>query len=77
MWWVFVVSALFAGGITWWGTYSTIGAAFAHMEMDVVLRTLLRDFVVEPTDAKSEAWHSRGVASAPRRGGQVTLHSRT
>lgn len=30
MWWVFVVSALFAGGITWWGTYSTIGAAFAE-----------------------------------------------
>lgn len=30
MWWVFVVSALFAGGITWWGTYSTLGAAFAE-----------------------------------------------
>lgn len=59
------------------GTRRCIGAAFAHMEMDVVLRTLLRDFVVEPTDAKAEAWHSRGVASAPRRGGQVTLHSRT
>ena len=30
MWWVFVVSALFTGGITWWGTYSTMTGAFSE-----------------------------------------------
>ncbi|AZG48701.1 cytochrome P450 [Gordonia insulae] len=59
------------------GTRRCIGAAFAHMEMDVVLRILLRDFTIEPTSAKPEAWHSRGVAYAPRRGGMVTVHRRT
>lgn len=28
MWWVFVVSALFAGGITWWSPYESLGAPF-------------------------------------------------
>ncbi|MYR04920.1 cytochrome P450 [Gordonia sp. SID5947] len=50
------------------GTRRCIGAAFAHMEMDVVLRDLLRDFTIEPTSTKGEAWHSRGVAYAPAAG---------
>ncbi|WP_439028884.1 hypothetical protein [Gordonia terrae] len=28
MWWVFVVSALFAGGITWWRVHESVGASF-------------------------------------------------
>ncbi|EGD56534.1 cytochrome P450 [Gordonia neofelifaecis] len=58
------------------GTRRCIGSAFAHMEMDVVLRELFRSFTVQPTTAKDERWHSRGVAYAPARGGRVTL-SRT
>lgn len=59
------------------GTRRCVGAAFAHMEMDVVLRELLRTFTVDPATAPGEAWHSRGVASAPRNGGLVTLRRRT
>ncbi|WP_439644580.1 cytochrome P450 [Gordonia soli] len=58
------------------GTRRCIGAAFATMEMDVVLRTVLRDFTVEPTTVRAEGWYSRGVAYAPRRGGRVTLWPR-
>ncbi|KXT57401.1 cytochrome P450 [Gordonia sp. QH-12] len=58
------------------GTRRCIGAAFAHMEMDVVLRELLRTFTVQPTAAKGERWHSRGVAYAPARGGRVVLSRR-
>ena len=28
MWWIFVVSALFAGGISWWREYAAIDASF-------------------------------------------------
>ncbi|HYZ54139.1 MAG TPA: cytochrome P450, partial [Streptosporangiaceae bacterium] len=41
------------------GVRRCIGAAFAHMEMNVVLRTLLRDFTLEPTNERGERWHSR------------------
>ncbi len=55
------------------GTRRCIGAAFAHMEMDVVLRTLLREFDLQPTTEPSERWHNRGVAFAPARGGRAAL----
>lgn len=58
------------------GTRRCIGAAFAQMEMDVVLRALLRDFTIEPSTSPDERWHSRGVAYAPARGGRVVLHRR-
>jgi cytochrome P450 len=58
------------------GTRRCIGAAFAAMEMDVVLRTLLRDFEIVPTDEPDEGWHSRGVAWAPKRGGLAVVHRR-
>ncbi|GHH84724.1 cytochrome P450 [Streptomyces sulfonofaciens] len=54
-----------------------LGAAFATMEMNVVLRTLLRDFVLEPTGERAERWHSRGVAGAPARGGRAVVRRRT
>ena len=58
------------------GTRRCIGAAFATMEMDVVLRTLLRDFELEATHEPDEGWHSRGVAWAPGRGGLAVVHRR-
>ncbi|CAN5851705.1 cytochrome P450 [soil metagenome] len=58
------------------GTRRCVGAAFATMEMDVVLRTVLQRFTVETTTAPGEKWHSRGVAFTPKRGGRVTLTRR-
>jgi hypothetical protein len=46
------------------------------MEMNVVVRTLLRDFVLAPTTAPDERWHSRGVASAPAKGGLAVVRGR-
>jgi cytochrome P450 len=44
--------------------------------MDIVLRTVLRDFVVETTTRPGEKWHSRGVAFTPKKGGRVTVRRR-
>ena len=53
------------------GVRRCIGAAFATMEIRVVLRTLLRDYVISPSNARDEGWQSRGVALAPARGARV------
>jgi cytochrome P450 len=53
------------------------GAAFAHMEMDVVLRTMLRRLAIEPTDEPDEAWSFRGVTFAPRKGGRIVVRRRS
>ncbi len=58
------------------GTRRCVGAAFANMEMDVVLRTVLREFTIEPTAAPGERWHSRGVAFTPKDGGRVAVRRR-
>lgn len=58
------------------GTRRCVGAAFATMEMDVVLRTVLQRFTVKTTTAHGEKWHSRGVAFTPKKGGRVTLTRR-
>jgi cytochrome P450 family 138 len=58
------------------GTRRCLGAAFATMEMNVVLRTMLRDVTLVPTDEPGERWHSRGVANAPARGGRAVVHRR-
>lgn len=58
------------------GTRRCVGAAFANMEMDVVLRTVLRQFVIEPTTAPDEAWHGRGVAFVPKDGGRIVVARR-
>ena len=55
------------------GTRRCIGAAFAQMEMDVVLRTLLREFDLKTTTARGERWRSRGVAFAPANGGLAVV----
>jgi cytochrome P450 len=58
------------------GTRRCLGAAFATMEMNVVLRTMLRDLTLVPTDERDERWHSRGVANAPARGGRAVVRRR-
>ena len=58
------------------GTRRCIGAAFANMEMNVVLRTMLRDFSLIPTNERAERWHSRGIANAPAKGGQAIVRRR-
>ncbi|WP_330230983.1 cytochrome P450 [Nocardia sp. NBC_00508] len=59
------------------GQRRCIGAAFATMEMNVVLRTLLRDFTLEPTDARDERPHFRGVALVPAKKGRAVVHRRS
>jgi|UniRef100_UPI003F58A511 hypothetical protein len=59
------------------GTRRCIGAAFADMEMNVVLRTLLQDYELSPTTAPDEKWRSRGVAWTPGDGGKAIWHRRT
>lgn len=58
------------------GTRRCVGAAFANMEMDVVLRTVLRRLTIETTDAPGERWHGRGVAFTPKDGGRIVVHRR-
>ncbi|OBI84607.1 cytochrome P450 [Mycobacterium sp. E740] len=59
------------------GTRRCIGAAFANVEMDVVLRTVLRHFVIETDDAPDEKVHFRGIAFTPKDGGRVVVRHRT
>jgi cytochrome P450 family 138 len=58
------------------GARRCVGAVFANMEMDVVLRTVLRYFTIETTTAPGEKWHSRGVAYTPKDGGKIMVHRR-
>lgn len=61
----------FGGGVN-----RCIGASFAQMEMDVALRTLLRELRFEPTDAPAEKIRWRGVAFAPGHGGRAVVYRR-
>jgi cytochrome P450 len=58
------------------GTRRCVGAAFANMEMDVVLRTVLRHFTIETTTAPAERRYCRGVATVPKDGGRVLVKRR-
>jgi cytochrome P450 len=58
------------------GRRRCIGAAFAQMEMDVVLRTLLAELEFIPTTERGERWRFRGVAFAPARGGVARVRRR-
>jgi hypothetical protein len=59
------------------GVNRCVGSAFANMEMDVTLRTLLREFHFAPTDAPGEGRNYRGVAIAPARGARAVVYRRT
>jgi len=58
------------------GTRRCVGAVFANVEMDVVLRTVLRHFMIDTTAAADEKMHSRGVAYTPKAGGRVVMRRR-
>ncbi|AKN16331.1 cytochrome P450 [Mycobacterium haemophilum DSM 44634] len=58
------------------GVHRCIGAAFANMEIAVVLRLLLREFELAPSDAPAEPIHFRGVTNGPGHGGRAVLHRR-
>ncbi|MFE7801004.1 cytochrome P450 [Nocardia sp. NPDC057440] len=59
------------------GARRCIGAAFATMELNIVLRTLLRDFTLETTGAPDERTHFRGVALVPAEKGRAVVRRRT
>jgi cytochrome P450 len=61
----------FGGGIR-----RCIGASFAHMEMEIVLRTILQTWELEPTSAPDEKLKFRGIAYAPRDGGLARVKRR-
>src|SRR3954451_15325991 len=58
------------------GMRRCIGAAFAHMEMNVVLRELLSRFELAETTEPDERWRFRGVAFAPGKGGVAVVRPR-
>ncbi|MBO9532037.1 MAG: cytochrome P450, partial [Solirubrobacteraceae bacterium] len=58
------------------GRRRCVGAAFAHLEMDVILRTLLLHVEMVPTTARPEGWRFRGVAWAPAKGGVMRIRAR-
>ncbi|WP_299565095.1 cytochrome P450 [uncultured Mycolicibacterium sp.] len=59
------------------GTRRCLGAAFANMEMNVVLRTVLSAWELVPTDEPGERTTFRGVAYAPSRGGMIRVRPRS
>jgi hypothetical protein len=44
--------------------------------MDVVLRTVLRHFVIGTDNATDEKIHFRGIAFTPRNGGRIVMRRR-
>ena len=58
------------------GLRRCLGAAFAQLEIDVVLRTMLRRFELQPTDDLPERESFRGVAFAPGKGGVAVVRRR-
>jgi cytochrome P450 len=58
------------------GTRRCVGAVFANVEMDVVLRTVLRHLAIQPTEKPDEQIHSRGIAYTPKAGGRVVMRRR-
>lgn len=61
----------FGGGIR-----RCIGATFAHMEMDVVLRVMLQRVQLLPTSKPDEPWAFRGIVWAAGDGGQAQIAHR-
>lgn len=58
------------------GTRRCLGSALANLELDVVLRTVLQHFSIQPSMEPDEKQHSRGVNFTPARGGRITVHRR-
>jgi cytochrome P450 len=58
------------------GRRRCIGATFAHMELDVVLRVILERVTFAPTTAPDEPWRFKGVAWSPAGGGMARIARR-
>ena len=58
------------------GIRRCIGAAFANMEMNTVIRTMLRDYVVAPSNARGERVQTLRVSITPSRGALVSVRPR-
>jgi hypothetical protein len=58
------------------GRRRCIGATFAHMEVDVVLRTMLQRVELGATTEPGEKWKFRGVAWGPADGGLARVTRR-
>lgn len=58
------------------GTRRCAGAAFAKMEMNVVLRTMLRHLTIQTTTAPAEKIRSGGLGILPKDGGRIVVHRR-
>ncbi len=58
------------------GVRRCIGASFAHLEMEVVLRTILQTYELIPTTDRPERIAFRGVAHAPGQGGRAIVRPR-
>jgi cytochrome P450 len=57
------------------GVRRCLGASFALMEMNVVLRTILRTVRLEPTRAGGESVMRRAVTFTPDNGGRIALEA--
>jgi cytochrome P450 len=58
------------------GRRRCLGASFALLEMQIVLRTVLRHCELQHSDARSEATRRRSITVSPARGSRVTLRDR-
>lgn len=58
------------------GTRRCAGAAFAKMEMNVVLRTVLRHWIIQTTTAPGEKLQAGGLGYLPKDGGRIVAHRR-
>jgi cytochrome P450 len=58
------------------GRRRCIGATFAHMELDVVLRVILERVTFAATTAPDEPWRFKGVAWSPAGGGMARIERR-
>lgn len=58
------------------GTRRCPGADYAMLEMDVVLRTVLRNFRIRTDAAADEKSQFRGIAHTPKRGGRIVVNRR-
>lgn len=52
------------------------GSAFANLQMDVVVKTVLQHFTIEPSAAPAERPRSGGLNYAPQHGGRITVRRR-
>jgi cytochrome P450 len=59
------------------GARRCIGADFAIAEIDVVLRTVLQNFLLRTDAAADEKSYFRGIAHTPKLGGRVVMNRRT